>query len=172
METSGRLAGVSRTVDGKLIVSFQVDERKTTLEGLNALEGADLDIEAKKHRNKRSLDSNRYLWQLCDKIAKKVGYDREHVYVMMLERYGRFEDVSIYTEAVPEFRRHLKYTEERYSGDGWTVVRVYYGSSGYNTEEMSELIDGVVQEAEDLGIETKTPDEIAHMKAMWEAQYG
>ena len=32
---------------------------------------------------------------------------------------------------------------------------------------MSIFIDGVVQEAEQLGIETKTPEEIERLKRMW-----
>ena len=31
-----------------------------------------IDVEAKKHRNKRSVDANAYCWVLCDKIAKKL----------------------------------------------------------------------------------------------------
>lgn len=45
--------------------------------------------------------------------------------------------------------------------------RVYRGSHTYNTEEMSILIDGVVQEAKDQGIETATPDEIERLKSLW-----
>lgn len=161
------------TLSGDILVTFNLlSSGKATLESLETLKGAELDLTAVKHREKRSLDSNAYLWVLCDKIAKKVGTDRESVYVMELERYGQFEDVSIRTDAVEEFRRHFKYTDARYTGDGWTVVRVFYGSSGYNTKEMSELIDGVVSDAEDLGIETMTPDEIARMKAMWKGVNG
>lgn len=168
METRARLDSVNMTLSGDILVSFSLlSSGKATLESLDALKGAELDLTAVKHREKRSLDSNAYLWVLCDKIAKKVGTDRESVYVMELERYGQFEDVSIRTDAVEEFRRHFKYTDTRYTGDGWTVVRVFYGSSGYNTKEMSELIDGVVNDAEDLGIETMTPDEIARMNAAW-----
>ena len=32
---------------------------------------------------------------------------------------------------------------------------------------MSVLIDGTVQEAKDIGVETMPPDEITHMKEVW-----
>lgn len=173
MDTRARLDSVNMTLSGDILVTFNLlSSGKATLESLEALKGAELDLTAVKHRNKRSLDANAYLWVLCDKIAKKIDSDRERVYVMELERYGQFEDVSIRTDAVEEFRRHFKYTDARYTGDGWTVVRVFYGSSGYNTEEMSELIDGVVNDAEDLGIETMTPEEIAHMNSVWKGASG
>ena len=47
--------------------------------------------------------------------------------------------------------------------------RIYRGSSTYNTEEMSKLIDGTVMEAKQLGIETMTPDQMKRMLASWEA---
>ena len=51
--------------------------------------------------------------------------------------------------------------------DGYTTVRLYVGSSKYTSEEMSVLLDGIIADAKELGIETETPDEIARMKAMW-----
>ncbi len=51
-----------------------------------------------------------------------------------------------------------------------TFYRVYRGSHTYNTEEMSILIDGTVQEAKDLGIETMTPDQIEEMKQKWKVE--
>ena len=45
--------------------------------------------------------------------------------------------------------------------------RVYLGSSNYNTQEMSLLIDGVVEECKELGIETLTPQELAAMMEAW-----
>ena len=168
METQGRLESVTMDLNGNYLVTFHTPFlSKASLESLSALRGAELDITAVKHRNKRSLDSNAYLWVLCDKIAKKVGTDRERVYVMELERYGKFEDISIRSDAVEEFQRNWKYTDVRYTGDGWTVVRVFYGSSLYDSKEMSDLIAGVVADADDLGIPTMTPDEIARMNSMW-----
>ena len=45
--------------------------------------------------------------------------------------------------------------------------RFWVGSSEYNTQEMSVLIDGIVQEAKQLGIETLTPMELARLKDEW-----
>ena len=41
------------------------------------------------------------------------------------------------------------------------------GSHTYDSGEMSILIDGVVQEAKQLGIETLTPNELERMKNLW-----
>jgi hypothetical protein len=49
--------------------------------------------------------------------------------------------------------------------------RIYRGSHTYNTEEMQKLIAGTVQECENVGIETATPNEIAKMIAQWGEKY-
>ena len=46
-------------------------------------------------------------------------------------------------------------------------LQCYFGSSTYNTKEMSVLIDGIVYEAKELGIETLPPDELERMKVEW-----
>jgi hypothetical protein len=48
--------------------------------------------------------------------------------------------------------------------NGCTNVILYYGSSTYNTAQMSLLIDHLVQDAKALGIETMTPQELEALK--------
>ena len=50
---------------------------------------------------------------------------------------------------------------------GFTTIHAYKGSSAYDTKEMSRLLDWLVEEAEGLGLETRTPDEIERMKSLW-----
>lgn len=47
---------------------------------------------------------------------------------------------------------------------------VYKETHTLDTKEMARLIDGVVAEAQELGIETRTPDEIAQLKSLWESE--
>ena len=48
----------------------------------------------------------------------------------------------------------------------WAIVR---GSHTYDNFEMGVLITGTVEDAKLLGIEVLTPDDIARMKAVWNA---
>ena len=50
---------------------------------------------------------------------------------------------------------------------GCTNVILYYGSSSYDTEQMSSLIDLLVDDCKAQGIETATPDELARYKEEW-----
>ena len=165
MKVKGKIRDITQSIDGRIIISLMCE---ATLPELDGLRESDLDIAIEKHRNKRSLNANAYLWVLCDKIAQKVGYiSRDDVYIDMLKNYGRFEDVLIRDDAARSFMRMCKYKEILYEMDGWTCIRVYQGSHEYNSKEMSILVDGVVAEAQELGIETLTPDEIARMEATW-----
>lgn len=52
--------------------------------------------------------------------------------------------------------------------NGFTNVMTYYGSSSYNTSEMSKLIELIVQECHQLGIETKSQAEIESLLKEWD----
>lgn len=165
MKAQGRLHDISKTIDGQLLLSFTVEASLTEIEPLRE---AVLDITATKHRNKRSNNANSYLWVLCDKIAKKVGAtNKDRIYMNLLRDYGVWEDVLVRTEAAEHFLHMNSYAEVMYDIDGWTCVRVYHGSHEYDTKEMSELIDGAVTEAQLLGIDTMTPDELSKLKSLW-----
>ena len=131
--------------------------------------------EIKEYKKRRSSDANSYCWVLCKKIADVLRITKEEVYRKAINEVGKFEILPIKDEAVDTFIRAwtskgVGWICEIFNKskiDGYTNVIAYYGSSIYNTKEMSILIDGIVQEAKQLGIQTETPEEIARMKAMW-----
>ena len=133
------------------------------------------DIEFKKHRERRSNNANSYLWVLCEKIAEAVEITKEDVYRDAIKNVGIWRDYVL-----PQSEADTLKVIWNNFGTGWVaeqvdfsvndnvVLRCYYGSSVYNTKQMSRLIDYVVNEAKNLDIETKTPDELLNMKSQWE----
>lgn len=165
MKITGQIKDITRDLNGHLLLSMTVEAAPEQLGGLR---GETLDIELDKKRNKRSTNANAYLWVICDKIAKRIGNtSKERIYLGMLRDFGIWEDILVKSEASEKFCRMCRYNEVMYEVDGWTCVRVYEGSHTYNTKEMSELLNGVVSEAQLLGIETMTPDELARLAAQW-----
>lgn len=134
-----------------------------------------VDVEIKKHREKRSLDANAYMWALVGKIAEAIipPLPKDDVYREMLRRYGQSGMVSIAEQYVEQFEREFRYRDELGRSDlnGKTFVhyRFYIGSSKYNSKEMALLVDGVVSEAKALGIDTDTPEMIARIKEEWKS---
>lgn len=125
--------------------------------------------EIKEHKQKRSLNANAYMWVLINEIANKARLSKEEVYLNMLKSYGQSTIVSLLSDI--DYNGFFKYYEvigsSVLNNKEFTHIRVYKGSSEYNTLEMSILIDGVVQECTNLGIPTINDDELERLKGSW-----
>jgi len=126
-------------------------------------------FEIKEYKQKRSLNANNYAWHLITEIANKISKSKEEVYLQMLKDYGQREMVSILSTI--DIKGYFKYWEKAgtsvLNDKEFTHYHIYKGTSEYDTKEMSIFIDGVVQEAEQLNIPTKTPEQIEALKRMW-----
>ncbi len=120
------------------------------------------------YKEKRTLNSNSYCWMLIGKIADVLRTSKDEIYLMMLKRYGQSELISVLSNI--NIEGYFKYYDiagtSMLNNKEFTHYKVFKGSSEYDTREMSILIDGVVQEAKELGIETLTPDELAQLKSL------
>lgn len=134
--------------------------------------GKSFDVVIKRHRNKRSKNANDYSWALQNEIAKALNKSISEVHKQMVLDYGVLETYSIVKEAFESAKRIFDYFEilgESSVGNKTFIhVKAGIGTHAYDTKEMSVFIDGVIQEAKSLGIETKTPNEIKEMKSLWE----
>lgn len=131
--------------------------------------------ELKKLRVKRSLSANAYAWVLIDKLAATTGYTTNEIYRHTIKEIG---GVSTEGQWPAEDAMRFKRSWER-NGLGWQVdimpsseagmvdIRAYYGSSVYNTQQMSRLIDKLVQDCKACGIETLPPDKLQSMIGEW-----
>ena len=123
-------------------------------------------VTIKEFRKKRSLDANRYLWVLCNKLSVKVGIPPD---------VGDNSDTTCIPDAaVKRFRagwgnNGLGWCTEIMASKipGCTNVICYYGSSTYDTKQMARLIDLVVEDCKQQGIETLTPEELERMALEW-----
>ena len=170
-ELTGRLNyNISFTAQGNPIITLELNERNPALKMVEELHGADkLSIKLDKYRQKRSLNANNYAWKLITEMGNKLHESKEDIYFKMLKDYGQSEMISVLAH-IP-LGGYIKYFEEagesNLNGKLFKHYRVYKGSSEFDTKEMSIFIDGIVTEAQNLGIPTDTPDQIAKMKALW-----
>ena len=167
---NGKLKDLTRNMDGtwNLTVTINGDCRAIW----DKYREKDVDLEVKQHRNKRSLDANGYAWVLMDKIAAKMHIDKVEVYREAIKNIGGVsETVCVQDKAVDRLRQGWEQNGIGWQTDtmpsklkGCTNVILYYGSSTYDTQQMSLLIDHIVQDAKALGIETMTPAELEALK--------
>ena len=129
---------------------IQTNKARQVIDSLK--DGKAYDVEIKEHREKRSLDANAYFWE--------IG--------------GNHEIVCVIDSAVEKLRNGWEHNGLGWQTDtmasripGCTNVILYYGSSTYNTRQMSHLIDMAVQDCVEQGIETLSPDKLAGMMEEW-----
>ena len=170
-ELSGKIQGLAHDfVTRKATLTLTINEEQEAKMLFDYLRKAEkLSIKIDKYKEKRSLNANNYAWKLLTEIGNVLRANKEDVYLTMLKRYGQSEIISVLAH-IP-VHEYVKYCEEAgestLNGKLFKHYRVYKGSSEYDTREMSIFLDGVVSEAQELGIPTETPDQIAKMKGLW-----
>lgn len=131
--------------------------------------------EIKQIRQKRSLDANAYLWVLLDKLSAELAAPKEELYRRYVREIGGVSQIlCVPDRAVDKFRK-----EWESKGIGWqtdtipiktkgcTGVIVYYGSSTFDTQQFSRLLDSVVTDCKCIGVEVRPQEEIDSLLAEW-----
>ena len=139
-------------------------------------------IKVARRKERRSIDSNSYFHLLARKLSQVLGISEAACKNHLISSYGQVECIDdeaiIYKTNAPE--EYMIEREEIHSklvrigeenGRMIYFYRIYRGSHTYNTEEMAKLIKGTIEECQAQGIETATPDELAHMAQLWGQKY-
>ena len=159
---------------GKLILTTDDVDAKKLVYNFKAGE-----YEIKKVYKKRSLDANAYCWALCTEIAKAIGTIKEEVYRQSIREGNYYTPITLHEDAVDEFIRIWETSGDKDKKKiGWfaevvdkspngVLVFAYHGSSAYNTREMAELIDRLVQDAKSLDIDVMSERERSLLIEEW-----
>ena len=186
MESKGTLIDVSRDwKTGKMRLTFEFDSDVSA--AIDKIKDKLLRITVKLWRDKRSLDANSYYWVLLSRLAEAVGISKPRAHNLMLRKYGQnlVIDSQIAFLVIPDTEEaeetaleaesfHIRPTSQVKQGKDGKAYRTYTvlaGSSTYDTKEMSELINGLITECKEQGIETLPPDELARMMAEYEENH-
>lgn len=129
----------------------------------------------KEHKQKRSLNANSYAWTLMDKLAEKLKMAKTDIYRSYIKEIGGNNSlVCVQDKALDDLIKTWEThgvgwlaETEKSKLDGCTNVRLYYGSSVYDTAQMSRLIELIVADCKANDIETLTPEELSRMSEEW-----
>ena len=173
---NGRLKDLTVNRDGTQNITVTV--AADFGDAFDELKGYEVTVEIKKAQKHRSMEANRYAWVLIDMIAAKQHLKKSEVYRNAIREIGGVsKQMYIKADAVEMFREIWEKQGlgnqveiENEGADGWTDVRVYFGSSTYDAAQMSALLDSLIQDAEALGIPTITPKEEERMLGKWAAK--
>ena len=119
--------------------------------------GKQYNISFKKYHSNRSLEQNRMMWSIIGRIAKETQNDEMEIYVDGLEKANCVSEFLMMLpeayESIKKTVRAAKICESReYKGKQMYVVKVFIGSSKYDTKEMTDLINYFIQLASELNI--------------------
>ena len=174
----GRLRELLWLAGGEWVVSFITRENPNKL--FNDLKDSDVDVEIKKRNPKRSRDANAMCWAMCHDIGKALRppLPKEEVYRKAIREVGEYEPLPIKAEAVETFQRRWAAKGTGWFAEviddsklpGYKLVFAYYGSSTYDTAEMSRLIDYLVDDARQMGLSIPASKEQEEALKAWEAR--
>ncbi len=178
MTFTGKIADVSLDYQtGKPRITFLVNEKDTLAQLDEIREKEKLSVEAKEYKQKRSLDANAYFHVLVNKLARKIGTSDDEMKVQLNLRYGtiatnddgtKFGIKVPYGSHIEKFYKYCKkFGECVENGITFEKYLLYKETHTLDTKEMAQLIDGVVSECKEQGIETKTDEEIKSLLGDW-----
>ena len=161
---------------GKLVITPEKADLGKAMVAVRNHKDRLYDLEIKEHRKKRSLDANAYCWVLINKLADVLRLPPTEVYRQAIQDIsGNNEILPIKEEAIEQFKNAWSH-----HGLGWFVkdmgkskipgyrnLMVYYGSSVYNSKQMSNLIDNLVQDCKALDIDVLTDRERSLLLDEW-----
>ena len=108
-------------------------------------------------------------------LADAIHSTKNDIYIQKVREIGPFKDFILTEDEAKTFRIAWERlgtgwpTEQvDYDRDGERlVIRAYYGSSTYNTKQMSRLIDSIVQDCKDAGIDVLSERERSLLIDEW-----
>lgn len=123
-------------------------------------------FDVSEHKEKRSLSQNSYFWKLCSLLADKLNLSKEDVHLQMLKDYGQIKVLPIPKEIDVSgyFDYYDVMTTKKLSNTEFNIYKVYKASHKMNTDEMRILLQGTIQECENVGIPTLSEEEIERMR--------
>lgn len=126
---------------------------------------------------KRSLSANAYAWALMNHLADKLNKPVLDIYRDLIRDIGGSSAlISVRADAAKRFKINWES-----KGEGWQCLKLdematpqgafytlqcFYGSSVYDSAQMHRLIELIVQECQQQGIPTMTPEEISKLKGL------
>lgn len=167
----GRLIGVVPIDRTNTIVTLKLEKSPADIEKLNNKE---LSVELKEYKKRRSLDANAMYWSLLTQLAGKLHMSNAEMHNKMLTDYGQTEIIDghivyISLEATDEALKQISRSEQYHLRhvNGTNEFALLRGSHTYNTAEFSQLLNGLVAECREVGIQTESDDEIAHIMSLY-----
>lgn len=178
MQTTAKITSFNKDLKtGKAIITLILDIKELEeIEKLSKIEK--LAITIKKFFKKRSNNANNYFWKLLSEYAEQKEVDTIEEYKERVKRLGIFRVSRVESKDVETYKKSWEnwgtawfcevYDTEYLENIEFKILHLYYGSSSFNSKQMSRLINDLVEDCKEVGIETKTDEEINSLLRSWD----
>ena len=172
----GKLKERMRLAGGEWLVTFTTRDDPGQM--FDDLKGEAVKVEIRKASGKRSIDASRFCWAMCTDIgnALRPPVPKEEVYRKAIREVGKYSMMLMQNDAVPLFQDiwsqrgtgwFVEVIDDSKKNPGCKVIFAYYGTSTYTVEEMSRLIDYLVDDAKQMGLPIPASKEQEEMLNAW-----
>lgn len=158
MELRGEIKGISYNLEGKPLITFEID-RMADVNNIPTLEKDEkLKIKISKQGSNRTVYQNNLMWGIIAEIDRaENGIPTEEgrwdIYTYGIEYMGiEYEDYLIPKEALKAIKKGFRATRVIEDMGEQLQVRCFVGSSRFNKSQMAELIEYFIRYAGELNI--------------------
>lgn len=158
MELRGEIKGISYNLEGKPLITFEID-RMADVNNIPTLEKDEkLKIKITKQGSNRTVYQNNLMWGIIAEIDRTENgipteEGRWNIYTYGIEYMGiEYEDYLIPKEALKAIKKGFRATRVIEEYEDKYQVRCFVGSSRFNKTQMGELIDYFIRYAGELNI--------------------
>ena len=125
--------------------------------------------EVKLYKEKRNNNQNSRYWTLLYKLSLKLKIGVQELHKQMLRDYSKQGVICALSDydmsGVKYYDIKSKFKRD---GKDYIVYQVYTPSHELKTDEFAILLDGLIQECKQQGIETRSPEEIERDNNLYE----
>lgn len=164
---------------GRLLITLSA-ERSAESVLSEFTQNQELEIKMKKYSPKRSTNANAYMWTLLGDMAQILNTTDEEIYRKYVREFGR-RTVSPIQEDIADMmiaawgEKGIGYMAERMPRDsklqGYVNIRFFFGTHVYTKDDFSAFLNHIVDDAKDMGIDTRPPEEIESLVEAYYAKH-
>ena len=149
--------------NGKGKITLEIDSRY--LQRLETFKEKELELNIKEYKEVRNNQANSYMWVILQEMADILKTTKEDLYKKYIKEKGLFRIIKVNNNAVNTMTKIWNdrglgwFTDIANQGEDDTELILYYGTSSYDTKQMSVFISYICEDAKELGIDTTTLEE-------------
>lgn len=165
------------------VVSIAVNTNGKAIQNMfSELKDKVCEVSIKKHSEKRSLNANRFYWEMLGQAAAVLNISNGRLHNMLLQKVAAYkyygdsviqieleDDEKVYEQVMEDTCNHLLPVDYPHFSNG-KLVRTYYllkGSSEMDSREFSRLVDTLMEKLKELNIPTISDSEYERMLAAY-----